>query len=305
MSHPRDPASSTRLLTSETIVDQLPSRPVLTSLAAGPQGVVLHRYRHPPGVIDIAGLDDALLVAHLSGPVLVEETRLDGRADRQWTGSGQVSVTPAGQPIRRVLKGRPDVALVFLHPEFLRAIAREAFGAEADRLTLVASLGVPDSTAGRLVGLLLAEAEQPGTGSVLMLQSLTRALGLHLLRCHSDRAPAAPSPPPSLPAPRLRRVIEEMQASLADNLPLSRLAETSGLSESQFVRAFRGATGQPPHRYLLDLRIERARALLEQTDLPVTLIGVRCGFEQPSHFATSFRARTGFSPRAWRQARHA
>ena len=57
------------------------------------------------------------------------------------------------------------------------------------------------------------------------------------------------------------------------------------------------------HRYLVGLRIERARALLEQTDMPITLICLRCGFEQPSHFATIFRARTGFSPRAWRRAR--
>ena len=94
-----------------------------------------------------------------------------------------------------------------------------------------------------------------------------------------------------------------MRSNLEDDLPLSRLAETSGLSQSQFVRAFRGATGQPPHRYLVGLRVERARALLEQTDMPITFIGLRCGFAQPSHFATSFRAWTGFSPRAWRQAR--
>ncbi len=75
------------------------------------------------------------------------------------------------------------------------------------------------------------------------------------------------------------------------------------MSPSQFVRAFRVTTGQPPHRYLVGLRVEQARALLEQTDLPVTVTDLRCGFEQPSHFATSFRARTGFSLRAWRQER--
>ena len=298
-----DRTSSSGLLTPETVVDQLPSRPVLTSLADRRQGVVLQRYRHPPAVIDVPGLSDALVVAHLGGPVLVEETRQGGRTDRQWTGPGQVSVTPAGQPIRRVLKGRPDVALLFLRPDFLHAVAQDVYGADADRLTLVPCLGAPDETAARLVGLLLAEAEQPGTGCALMVQSLTQALALHLLRSHSNRASPPPSPPPSLPASRLRRVVEQMQTGLEGDLSLSRLAETSGLSQSQFVRAFRGATGQPPHRYLVGLRVERARALLEQTDMPITLIGVRCGFEQPSHFSTIFRARTGFSPRAWRQAR--
>ena len=305
MDYHHDPTNNSGLLTPETVVDWLPSRPVLSSVAGRRQGLVLQRYRHPPSVIDIPGLSDALLVAHLRGPVLVEETLQRGVVDRQWTGPGQVTLTPAGQPIRRVLKGRSDVALLFFRPELLHTIAQEAFGADADRLSLVARLGVPDEAAERLVALLLSEAERPGTGNALMVQSLTQALALHLLRSHSNRTPSPPPPPPSLPPSRLRRVIEQMQASLEGDLPLSQLAETSGLSQSQFVRAFRGATGQPPHRYLVGLRVERARGLLEQTDMPITLIGVRCGFEQPSHFSTIFRAKTGFSPRAWRRARHA
>ena len=297
-----DPTGRSGLLTPENVADQLPSRPVLTSPAAERQGMVLQRYRHPPSTIDVPGLRDALLVAHLAGPVLVEEAR-QGRIERRWTGPGQVTLTPAGQPIRRILNGRSDVALLYLAPEFIHGLAQEMYGTDADRVELVPRLGSPDETAERLVRLLLTEAERPGNGTALMMQSLNQALGLHLLRFHSNLAPLPPDPQPSLPAPRLQRVIEQMRSSLDEDLPLSRLAETSGLSQSQFVRAFRGATGQPPHRYLVGLRVERARALLEQTDMPVTLIGLRCGFEQSSHFATSFRAMTGFSPRAWRQAR--
>ena len=300
-----DTTCSSGLLIPETVVDYLPSRPILTSLAAKRLGMVLQRYRHPPSTVYIPGLRDALLVAHLTGPVLVEETWQNGRVDRQWTGPGQVTVTPPGQPIRRVLKGRPDVALLYFKPDFLHAVAHDVHGADADHLALVPCLGVTDETAERLVRLLLAEAERPGSGNALLMQSLAQALAIHLLRSHSNRTPLPPSPPPSLPASRLHRVIEQMRSNLEEDLSLNRLAETSGLSQSQFVRAFRGATGQPPHRYLVGLRVERARALLEQTDMPITLIGVRCGFDQPSHFATIFRARTGFSPRAWRQARRA
>ena len=291
------------LLKPENVAEQLPSRPVLSSSTSERQGLVLQRYHHPPSTIDVPGLRDVLLVAHLAGPVLVEEARQEGRIERRWTGPGQITLTPTGQPIRRVLKGRPDVALLYFPSDLLHALAQEVYGLGAGELSLLSRLGFPDETAERLVWLLLREAERPGSGTMLMMESLTRALGIHLLRFHSNLAPLPPDPTPSLPEPRLKRVIEQMRSDLGEHLPLSRLAETSGLSPSQFVRAFRSATGQPPHRYLVGLRVEHARALLEKTEIPVTLVGLRCGFTQPSHFASSFRALTGFSPRAWRQAR--
>ncbi len=78
-------------------------------------------------------------------------------------------------------------------------------------MKLVPRLGAPDETAERLVRLLLVEAERPGTGTALMVQSLTLALGVHLLRFHSNLAPAPPNPPQSLSAPRLQRVIKQMR----------------------------------------------------------------------------------------------
>ena len=141
--HRGSPTGRPGLLTPGKIAEQLPSRPVLTSVVHERLGMVLQRYRHPPSTIDVPGLRDALLVAHLAGPVLVEEAGQGGRVERRWTGPGQVTLTPAGQPIRRVLKGRPDVALLYLAPELISGIAQETYGLDADRVELVASLGRP------------------------------------------------------------------------------------------------------------------------------------------------------------------
>ena len=298
-----DPGAGSGLLTPSRLAERLPSRPVLTSPDTGWRRVALQRYRHPPSTIDVPGLRDALLVDHLAGPVLVEEHHGDGRHERRWTGPGQVTLTPAGQPVRRILLGRPDVVLLHLAPELLQEVAEEMYGGYANQVRLVNGLAVPDDTADRLVRLLLAEATSPGPGTALMTDTLGRALAVHLLRVHSNLTPRSPSPAASLPAPRIRRVIEYMRSCLDEDLTLSRLAEIGGLSPSRFARAFRDATSQPPHRYLLGLRIEQARELLERTELPVIDVGLRCGFAQPSHFATTFRAATGLSPRAWRQAR--
>ncbi len=291
------------LLTPEDLADRLPSRPLLTTANTGTPGLTLQRFRHPPSTIDVPAMRDDLLVDHLVGPVLVEEESGTGRRESRWTGPGQVTLTPAGQPVRRILKGRPDVVLLHLAPELLRDVAREIYGPDAGEVALVHCLAVPDQAADRLVRLLLAEAETPAPTSSLMTETLARALAIHLLRFHSSLAAGQPKPAPSHPAPRIRRAIEQMRSCIEEDLSLSQLATTGGLSSSQFVRAFRDATGVPPHRYLRGLRIEKAQGLLERTDLPVIEVALSCGFGQPSHFATSFREATGLSPRAWRQAR--
>ncbi len=91
-------------------------------------------------------------------------------------------------------------------------------------MTLVPGLAEPDETADRLVRLLLAEAEAPGPGALLVIETLARALAVHLLRFHSDVTPLPRSKTPSLPPLRIRRVIEQMRACLGEDLTLDRLA---------------------------------------------------------------------------------
>ncbi|EAQ97706.1 GlxA family transcriptional regulator [Congregibacter litoralis] len=80
------------------------------------------------------------------------------------------------------------------------------------------------------------------------------------------------------------------------------LAALSGLSPRSFGRRFRKATGETPIRYLQNLRIREARALLQHSDLPLADIAWRCGFSSPSRFSQAFRSTTDLSPRAFREA---
>ena len=68
---------------------------------------------------------------------------------------------------------------------------------------------------------------------------------------------------------RLLRAKDRMDAAPDQDWPIPRLAELSAVSSAHFARAFRQAFGLPPHRYLLTRRIERAAALLRDTDAPV------------------------------------
>ena len=182
-------------------------------------------------------------------------------------------------------------------------VAADTFEIHADRIKLLASFAVPDETLARFSLMLMAEAEIGGTGTRLFTESLSRALAVHLLRTYSSTTPPERTAQPPLVGWRLRRALDHMNEHIDENLPLTRLAAASGLSPSHFARAFRVAMGEPPHRYLIRLRIDKARVLLETIRMPKIEVGLRCGFEQTSHFATTFRKETGMSPRAHRSAR--
>jgi transcriptional regulator GlxA family with amidase domain len=99
---------------------------------------------------------------------------------------------------------------------------------------------------------------------------------------------------------RLLRAKDRMDAASHEDWPVRRLARVSGVSEAHFARSFKDAFGVPPHRYLLTRRIERAAALLRDTDRPVTDIAFETGWSSLGTFGRIFRDITGESPGALR-----
>ena len=91
-----------------------------------------------------------------------------------------------------------------------------------------------------------------------------------------------------------------MDAASHEDWSIGRLAGISGVSEAHFARSFCLAFGLPPHRYLLTRRIERAKALLRDTDAPVTAIAFETGWNSIGTFGRTFRDVTDESPSAFR-----
>ena len=99
---------------------------------------------------------------------------------------------------------------------------------------------------------------------------------------------------------RLLRAKDRMDAASHEAWPVRRLARVSGVSAAHFARSFRDAFGLPPHRYLLTRRIERACALLRDTDLSITEIAFETGWRSLGTFGRTFRDVTGDNPGAVR-----
>ena len=99
----------------------------------------------------------------------------------------------------------------------------------------------------------------------------------------------------------LARAIALMESNLEDPLDAEKLADAAGLSLRQLERLFHRHFNMAPRRYYLDLRLQRARALLQYTDMPVVEIAVACGFGSAAHFSRSYHAWTGKAPSSERR----
>src|SRR5262249_4196373 len=113
------------------------------------------------------------------------------------------------------------------------------------------------------------------------------------------------SRPPALDARLLRRLLrakDAMDKASDEEWPVRRLAKVSGVSQAHFARSFKDAFGTPPHRYLLTRRIERAMAMLRDTDAPITEIAFATGWNSLGTFGRTFRDVLGLSPGEFRES---
>jgi AraC-like DNA-binding protein len=100
---------------------------------------------------------------------------------------------------------------------------------------------------------------------------------------------------------RMLRARDLMDRSYAEPLDIPALAAVAHLSPSRFGRAFKGVFGETPHRYLQRRRVERAMALLRQTDRPVTQVAWDVGFASLGTFSRTFSVVVGCSPSEFRE----
>jgi transcriptional regulator GlxA family with amidase domain len=96
--------------------------------------------------------------------------------------------------------------------------------------------------------------------------------------------------------PKLSMVIQMMEANIEEPISPSILAQDVGMSTRQLERLFRRYLNRSPKRYYMELRLQKARNLLMQTDMSVINVALACGFASPSHFSKCYRAHYDTTP---------
>ena len=202
---------------------------------------------------------------------------------------------------RAVVEGRCDFLRVFLPQTLIAECYAEAFG--SDPSNAISMFGVLPVTDSRLHQLSLTFKELDGYDPVAgpcLADSLGLAVGLRLIELAYgiDKA----SGHFRLARPQISRAISYVEDNVARPLSLSELSEAASLSRVQFVRQFKAVTGQPPHAYILQRRIERAKELLKNSDQTIVGVAMDLGFYSQGHFTKIFSKFTGETPGRWRSS---
>ena len=94
-----------------------------------------------------------------------------------------------------------------------------------------------------------------------------------------------------------KKVLEHIHEDPARPFTLEELTARSGVKKTLFLQSFRRVTGTTPKQYILGLRLEYARDLLLETDVPVAQVAERCGFSDSFYFSRCFKRYFGYSPK--------
>ena len=257
--------------------------------------------------VAVPAVSSHAIMVNIGSPFRMEE-RLDGRLYRTFGNKGDIAVVPAGLPIEFSAREPQGVEsfIMYLGSSFVQAIA-EREGLHPDAIELIGSVGGRDPRLEQIGLSLLSELENEDVLGGLYAESLATLLAVHLLRSHSSLGRSATrkierEPAGALPGPVLRRVTNYIEDNLAENLTLSEISGVAHMSPFHFSRVFKLATGLSPHRYVIGRRVERAKDLLINTNLPLHEVASLCGFSDQSHLAKHTRRLLGTSPRSLRLA---
>lgn len=276
---------------------------VLSSAERGWGGLLAEVRDHSGGIITrTAGLPINEIVIDPRGGSSAIVTRTGyGLVDRTVAKRGTVWFCPEGvqEDEVSISKMLPSMLHLYLDPGlFAPESLDESFNGSEAR-SFYFDYGFEDPLIAEIGRAILGELQEETPSGNLLVESLASTLAVRMLH---RRAGVAASRLRGLNANadvaqhRMRRVVDYIYSNLESDISLEDLAKIASLSRFHFVRAFKAATGKSPYRFVADMRIERAKQLLQTGNRSLMEIAVELNFSSQSTFTRAFRKATGYPP---------
>jgi AraC family transcriptional regulator len=275
----------------------VPHLPLLSSANQPWEGFLLEQ--HASEGFEVPKHDHSAILLSMQ---LSASLRLDWRSGRG-AGSAQVdagSLTLHGRGScdRSLWTGSYDRLLFELDPLQLERLTEGRF--PGGRIDVAERWIFKDPRIEYLLRTLQVELKHGVPAGKLFGEQVGNTLAMLLAGQYAVIAPGVYATRGRLPKSRLIKVYEYVGANLSQDISLSALAETAGMSPYYFARLFKLTTGTTPHQYVVQRRIERAKQLLRDPSISVFEVGIRVGYLDPKHFRELFRREVRTTPTNYR-----
>lgn len=243
-------------------------------------------------------LSDNLMVLHRGGPVDITYA-MDGKSVARHIPRGGVFFLPAGHACNVLLREPLESTHIYLRSDLFAG----PDGSPGVISGLAPMLGDQDAVLEHLASAIGDTITGGLPTSSLFVDPIAQAIANRFVAINFHKPSTKAGKHPNLLSGRqMARIREFVDANIDSDIRLHQLAELCGRSTEYFVRLFKATSGVSPYQYVLNLRIERARALLADENLTLAEIALACGFSHQEHFTRMFRRFTGITPGRYRRS---
>jgi AraC family transcriptional regulator len=229
------------------------------------------------------------------------ERWLDGKLEREKRRMGDIAIIPAGIAHRCNWNTSVQFMVLAIEPALLQQVGQDFVN--PDRIELTPRfMSESDPLIQGIFSTLKAELEFSKIGSDFLIDSIKTTLALYLLRNYCTTQPKLSSYSYGFSQSTLQLLREYIHEHLHQDLKLADLSAIAQISPYHFLRLFKQRIGVTPHQYILQCRIEKARLLLQHSELSIADIAMRTGFSDQSHLTRCFKRMVGVTPKQVRQS---
>ena len=288
------------LVTPDELPIWVPGEVTVDSATLNWDKIRVRGYRYAPSDVPIPPLQDLLIVVYMDGATPMHR-RCEGDWRNDLVAPGSISFLSHEIHSHWRWTEPTEVLHLYLSPSLLMATASDLFEREICTVNLRDVLRADDPVLAGMVMALAQETRQRGIGSSLYIESIRHCACIHLLRHYTEVQFRASAMPGGLSLSQRRLIIQYVEDNLDNPITLTELAGVVRLSVFHFTRKFRSEFGCPPHAYVMQRRIARAKQQLAQSNLPLKVIAANCGFSDQSHMTHIFRTRLQITPASYRK----
>lgn len=292
------PESSMHHPTTEQWYSRTRLQKLTTSDSLGWSNMRLELAQHQPVPEQVTGpyLEDDVIAFLLQGTASMRMRYPGGKVQNRMVGPGTLQLLPHHTEFGGSWNASWTYGALQVDRDMMIRATVELFAGDPETVQLVPRFLFNDPLLYHLGIELTRELQNANPRGSLYAEALGNTMTLYLLRHYSTRKVVREVLGGRLTRVQLRIIDEYIHAHLDQKITLADLANCIHVSVPHFERIFRATIHRPPYRYVLDIRLDHAKALLEHTSLTMIEVALRCGFSSQSHFNTHFKRQFGVTP---------